>query len=144
MGLIHEFGHILFCIISGGTPLKLGASDEYFGVMHVTSYYPNQTSRLIGCIGGSLFECSIALILCRIIWKKRKGIKFFFGIGCSFPFQCLYWGLSPIIQYGDGYNFCIITNTPFILISLIGLTSSVIAFILLYYYHFQIFEFNGN
>lgn len=144
MALIHESGHILFCMLSGGRTLEVGYMDSCVGgVFYVHNQYPNQTSRAIGAIGGNLFECIISFIICKIIWKTEKGKIFFFGVGFSFVSGCFYWGISPLIGFGDAYNFIEATNINPILVSVLGFTGMIINGILLYFYFFKLMDKNG-
>lgn len=140
MCLIHESGHIIFCLLSGGKVLGGGYKESsiVIGILYVQVQTPNQTARAISTIGGSLFECIIALIICKIIWKTEKGVVFFFGCGFSFVSQCLYWGISPLIKFGDAYNFAVATNTNLILISIIGFIGAGISVIVVFFYWFEL------
>jgi hypothetical protein len=141
MGLVHESGHILFCMLSGGKTLEVGYKDSCVGgVFYVYNQYPNRTSRAIGAIGGSLFECIIAFIICKIIWKTERGKIFFFGCGFSFISSCFCWGISPLIKFGDGHNFIMATNINPVLISVLGFIGMGISCIIWLFYWFTIYE----
>lgn len=141
MCLVHECGHILFCLLSGGKIFEVGYAESSFGgLFYVSTKYPNQTARVIGALGGSLFECVIAFIICKIIWKTRRGVVLFFGCALSFVSACVYWSISPLIEFGDGYNFAMATNTDFMLMSTLGFVWTGITCFLVYFYWLRLMD----
>ena len=138
--LFHECGHILFFMLLGGKFLEAGFKDGFLGGIYVNNSYPNQTARTFGIIGGSLAVIIVAFILCKIIWNTEKGVVFFYGSGQYICLELLYWGISPLIQYGDAYNFSCATGIDGIILSNIFLLLGIDGYFINFHYWIKLMK----
>lgn len=100
--MVHEFSHVIVIILTGnewtGIVFNLAKMD-----IAVEIIYNNIEAIPIIRVAGSTGSILICLIVV-CISIKFKNLYFSFFSSCKIVAEFVYWGISPIIEFGDAYN----------------------------------------
>ncbi|MBD3341628.1 MAG: hypothetical protein GF353_21160 [Candidatus Lokiarchaeota archaeon] len=101
--IIHELGHAIAAILTGGECLAIGFDFTNFCYYCKIKYYTIEGYR-ITVAAGSATSCGLAFIVNLYSYKKKW--IFLYSVSKIMLFsELMYWTISPLIGLGDGFVF---------------------------------------
>lgn len=124
---LHEVGHFIMIILTNTKFYRFGTNDLGFAVFHESV---DGIKGAIISLGGILMS-SIVLFPLLCITIKKKSLVFSIPITLYLFLEYFYFGLSPIIKFGDSYNYCNSLNISYLYIIVFGFFVCFLLFILI-------------